>query len=126
MSLFSFFLLLNFIFGCTNEPFYPLKSRIHSALRVITDKGEGVKHVEREEINENKNDVHQKITIDPAGVTTLDQVPRIFQRRVSAFGVRNQQDSTFRNKRFFILKSIILFLSIFTTTRGGLACREGQ
>ena len=28
-------------------------------------------------------------------MTSLDQVPRMFQRRVSAFGVRNQQDSTF-------------------------------
>ena len=56
---------------------------------------EGVKHVEREKINDTSDKAHQKITIDAAGVTSLDQVPRIFQRRVSAFGVRNQQDSTF-------------------------------
>ena len=56
---------------------------------------EGVKHVEREKINDSGDKAHQKITIDAAGVTSLDKVPRIFQRRVSAFGVRNQQDSSF-------------------------------
>ena len=65
----------------------------------IVEEQEDVKHVEREKINDGGdnfvNGNNQKITIDAAGVTSLDQVPKMFQRRVSAFGVRNQQDSSF-------------------------------
>ena len=65
----------------------------------MAEREEDVKHVEREMINEKVdkgvNDGNHRMTIDPAGVTSLDQVPKMFQRRVSAFGVRNQQDSSF-------------------------------
>ena len=57
---------------------------------------DNIKHVERQEAHDKASEAGHKLTLDPAGVTSLDQVPRCFQRRVSAFGVRNQQDSTFR------------------------------
>ena len=53
------------------------------------------KRVERKEEVKKTEEVNNMINIDPSKATEADQVPGIFQRRVSAFGIRNQQDSTF-------------------------------
>ena len=41
--------------------------------------------------------MNRPVKIEPSlvSVNDVNQIPGIFQRRVSAFGIRNQQDSTF-------------------------------
>ena len=54
-----------------------------------------VKRVERKEDIQRKEEMIRPVKIEPSLVSDVNQVPGIFQRRVSAFGIRNQQDSTF-------------------------------
>ena len=60
-----------------------------------TQQAEDVKRVERKEDVQRKEEMNRPVKIEPSLVSDVNQVPGIFQRRVSAFGIRNQQDSTF-------------------------------
>ena len=60
-----------------------------------TSQGSGAKRVQRKEDVKRTEEVTNTINIDTSAVTEANQVPGIFQRRVSAYGIRNQQDSTF-------------------------------
>ena len=54
-----------------------------------------VKRVERKEDLQRREEMNRPVKIEPSLVSDVNQIPGIFQRRVSAFGIRNQQDSTF-------------------------------
>ena len=54
-----------------------------------------VRRVERKEDLQRKEEKKETVKFEPSLVSEVQQVPGMFQRRVSAFGIRNQQDSTF-------------------------------
>ena len=54
-----------------------------------------MKRVERKEDIQRKEEKNRPVKIEPNLASEVNQVPGIFQRKVSAFGIRNQQDSTF-------------------------------
>ena len=60
-----------------------------------TQQAGDVKRVERKEDVQRKEEMNRPVKIEPSLVSDVNHVPGIFQRRVSAFGIRNQQDSTF-------------------------------